>query len=161
MEILTCDKNTIKKTSEFAKEVFIDYYIPRIGKDQSYYMADKFLSETKISELIDNGAVFKVLEEDGQYLGFCEYLKEDDKVFLSKLYVRKDLRGKGLGRILFEQCVDYAKENSIHTIYLTVNKYNTPSYETYLHLGFVVTDAVVTDIGQGYVMDDYIMEYYL
>ena len=44
-------------------------------------------------------------------------------------------------------------------IYLTVNKGNTPSYQIYLHLGFKVIDSVVNDIGHGYVMDDYIMEY--
>jgi hypothetical protein len=41
---------------------------------------------------------------------------------------------------------------------LTVNKYNTSSIKAYLALGFSVTDAVVTDIGEGYSMDDYVME---
>ena len=43
-------------------------------------------------------------------------------------------------------------------IYLTVNKYNSGSIEVYKKLGFTVADQVVTDIGGGYVMDDYIME---
>ena len=55
----------------------------------------------------------------------------------------------------------YAKERNLKRIYLSVNKHNTPSYEVYLHLGFKVIDAVVTDIGGGFVMDDYIMEYRL
>ena len=158
MEIVQIDKSKAAFLSDFASEVFIDYYSDRIGHDQSVYMADLFLSPEAITELIGKGAVFKMLMEDEKPLGFTEYIKEEDRIFLSKLYVAKSERGKGLGRILFEDCRNYATENGIHKIYLTVNKYNTPSYEIYLHLGFHVTDAVVNDIGHGYVMDDYIME---
>lgn len=159
MELITCDKSLIDKTSKFASEVFIDYYNNLIGNKQATYMANLFLSKQKINELIDNGAMFRLLVEDDKIIGFSEYLKEENKVFLSKLYVQKDYRGKGYGRILFEDCLDYTKRCGLDTIYLTVNKHNTPSYETYLHLGFKVTDSVVNDIGEGYVMDDYIMEY--
>ncbi len=62
---------------------------------------------------------------------------------------------------MFEDVKAYARRNGLKKIYLTVNKGNTPSYKIYLHLGFKVIDSVVNDIGQGYVMDDYIMEYTL
>jgi hypothetical protein len=44
---------------------------------------------------------------------------------------------------------------------MTVNTNISNSYAMYLQLGFKVIDAVVTDIGGGFVMDDYIMEYRL
>ena len=46
-----------------------------------------------------------------------------------------------------------------NTFYLTVNKNNTKAISVYKSFGFDITDTVVTDIGGGYVMDDYIMEY--
>ena len=76
-------------------------------------MVNLFLTEEKIKELIDNGAIFKILVEDDQILAFTEYIKETDKVFLSKLYVRKDSRKQGLGKILFEDCIRYTKENNL------------------------------------------------
>ena len=158
MEILEVSTPMIEKTSVFAQAVFIDYYNDLIGHQQAVYMADLFLSPEAIADLIDKGAIFKMLMEKERPVGFTEYVKEKERVFLSKLYVAKEERGKGLGRILFEDCRRYALDNGIRRIYLTVNKYNTPSYEIYLHLGFKVTDAVVNDIGHGYVMDDYIME---
>ena len=161
MEILTVNKEMIKETSDFASEVFIDYYIPLIGEKQARYMADLFLSQDAISKLIDEGAVFRLVKDEGNIIGFCEYKKEEGRLFLSKLYARKDQRHKGVGRFMFEDVKAYAKQNSLQKIYLTVNKGNTPSYEIYLHLGFKVIDSVVNDIGQGYVMDDYIMEYTL
>ena len=159
MKLIQCDETLIKKTAEFASDVFIDYYKDLIGIDQAEYMVNLFLTEDKIKELIDKGAIFKILVEDDQLLAFTEYIKETDKVFLSKLYVRKDSRKQGLGKILFEDCIRYTKENNLNKIYLTVNKHNTPSYNTYLHLGFKVVDSVINDIGNNYVMDDYIMEY--
>ena len=153
------DKKLIRQCSEFASEVFIDYYNDLIGNAQAVYMADLFLSEEAIAKLIRNGAIFRIVEDNDEIIGFCEYKKEEDRVFLSKLYASKDHRGKGIGRMMFEDVVNYAKENGIDKIYLTVNKGNTPSYDIYLHLGFKVIDSVVNDIGHGYVMDDYIMEY--
>ena len=161
MEILTANKEMIKETSDFASEVFIDYYIPLIGEKQARYMADLFLSQDAILKLIDDGAVFRLVKDDGNIIGFCEYKKEEGRLFLSKLYARKDQRHKGVGRFMFEDVKAYARRNGLKKIYLTVNKGNTPSYEIYLHLGFKVIDSVVNDIGQGYVMDDYIMEYTL
>lgn len=161
MEILTVNKEMIKETSDFASEVFIDYYIPLIGEKQARYMADLFLSQDAILKLIEDGAVFRLVKDEGNIIGFCEYKKEEGRLFLSKLYARKDRRHKGVGRFMFEDVKAYARRNGLKKIYLTVNKGNTPSYEIYLHLGFKVIDSVVNDIGQGYVMDDYIMEYTL
>ena len=159
MEIIRVDENLIDETSAFAQDTFINYYNDLIGNAQAVYMADLFLSKDAIRELIDKGAIFKIVKEDDKIIGFFEYQKEDNRVFLSKLYAAESKRGMGLGRIMFEDVVNYAKENNLDSIYLTVNKGNTPSYNIYLHLGFKVIDAVVNDIGNGYVMDDYIMEY--
>ncbi|MBP5279664.1 MAG: GNAT family N-acetyltransferase [Erysipelotrichaceae bacterium] len=159
MELVRIDESQIEVTSKFAQRVFIEYYTDRIGKDQSEYMAELFLSEDAIRKLIQDGAVFKLVVEDGQILGFYECKKEESRVFLSKLYVDKPYRSKGIGKLMFEDLLDYTRSCGLNKIYLTVNKYNTPSYNIYLHLGFKVIDAVVNDIGHGYVMDDYIMEY--
>ena len=43
-------------------------------------------------------------------------------------------------------------------MYLTVNKGNDLGVRAYRGNGFSVIDAVETDIGQGFIMDDYIME---
>lgn len=158
MEICTLTPERYETFSSFAGSVFVDYYTSLIGKKQAEYMVSLFLSPEAIKELCAKGAIFRILQEDGRMLGFCEYLREEDRAFLSKLYVRKEERHRGLGKILYEDCVRYTKEIGLNKIYLTVNKYNTPTYEIYLHLGFKVIDAVVNDIGNSYVMDDYIME---
>ena len=158
MQIIKVKYNQIKQLSEFAKDVFIDYYHDLIGLDQSLYMADKFLSYNAIKNLMDNNAIFNMIKIDDDIVAFNEYLKDDNRIFLSKLYVHKDYRHQGLGKIMLEECIRYGKENNCECIYLTVNKNNTDSINTYKHLGFKVIDAVVNDIGNNYVMDDYIMQ---
>lgn len=158
MDIVLVDDSLIDLTSKFASEVFIDYFNDYIGNDQATYMANMFLSNNKIRELINNGAVFKLVKDNGTPVGFTEYLLDGDRVFLSKLYVHKDYRHKGIGKLMLNECIEYAKHNSITKIYLTVNKGNKPTIDVYNHIGFKQIDAVVNDIGHGYVMDDYIME---
>ena len=158
MRLVKVDENLIEKTADFAQSVFIDYYTDLIGYDQSVYMADKFLSADAIRTLINDGAVFNLVMEDDKILGFYECKKEEERVFLSKLYVEKNYRGKGIGRYMFDDLLSYTKDNNLNRIYLTVNKGNTPSFNIYRHLGFEIIDSVETDIGHGYIMDDYIME---
>lgn len=158
MDIIGINSSLINKTSVFAKDVFVDYYTDLIGIKQAQYMANLFLSESAISKLINNGAIFKMVCENDEILGFTEYILEDNRVFLSKLYVRKDKRNQGVGKLMLEDCVQYAKNNLIDSIYLTVNKGNNNSIEIYKHLGFKIIDSVKNDIGNNYYMDDYIME---
>ena len=47
------------------------------------------------------------------------------------------------------------------SVYLTVNKHNDRAVAVYKKIGFELTDSVVTDIGSGFVMDDYIFTYVL
>ena len=161
MEIVRIKEKEIAVLSPFAMDVFIDYYTPLIGNKQAQYMADLFLSEKAMKQLMKKGAVFNGVYEKQKIIGFSEYMIEEERLFLSKLYADKNNRGKGVGTLLFEDTKAYAKKNGLKKIYLTVNKGNTPSYEIYLHLGFKVIDAVKSDIGHNYIMDDYIMEYTL
>ena len=158
MDIIEVHEDLIDVTSAFASDVFIDYYSSLIGKTQANYMADLFLSKEAISKLIEDGAIFKIVLDNFEPVGFTEYVKQDDRVFLSKLYVRKDKRNKGIGRLMLNECIKYTKANNLTKIYLTVNKGNTKTIEKYKHIGFVTIDSVVNDIGNNYVMDDYIMQ---
>ena len=158
MDLILVEEDLVPLTSFFAKDVFIDYYTNLIGKEQAIYMADKFLSEQSIQNLVNNGAIFKLVLDNNEPVGFIEYIKEKDRVFLSKLYVRKDKRNKGIGKMMLEDCIEYTKNNKLNKIYLTVNKGNSQTIKKYDHLGFKQIDAVVNDIGNGYVMDDYILQ---
>ena len=77
-------------------------------------------------------------------------------MFLSKLYISRDYRHRGIGTVAFEKIKELSGGKNIR---LTVNKQNSNSIAAYEKWGFKTIDSVVTDIGSGFVMDDYIMEY--
>ena len=81
------------------------------------------------------------------------------RLFLSKLYLRSDKRGRGIASLMLSRVFEDARRLGKNSVYLTVNKHNDHAVEVYKKVGFTVTDTAVTDIGGGYVMDDFIMEY--
>jgi ribosomal protein S18 acetylase RimI-like enzyme len=84
--------------------------------------------------------------------------EESGKLFLSKFYILEQFRGKGYASAAFDFMEQFARQNSLSAIWLTVNKDNDHSISVYRHRGFEIVRVQVADIGGGYVMDDYIME---
>ncbi|HJK07257.1 MAG TPA: GNAT family N-acetyltransferase, partial [Methanocorpusculum sp.] len=82
-------------------------------------------------------------------------------MFLSKIYIRKKFRGRSYSRTTMNFIADLCRDNGLSMIYLTVNKQNLSSIAVYEKLGFVRARELVTEIGNGFVMDDYVMEKYL
>ncbi len=156
--IVTTEEEIIQ-TAKTAEEVWGEYYIPLIGEAQVSYMVENFQSPSAISKQIEEGYTYYLLKDDDDdivgYVGICP---KEEYLFLSKLYIRKEARGKGFASKALALVKDAAKENGLSRIQLTVNKGNTNSIEIYRNWGFVTVDSVVTNIGSGFVMDDYVME---
>ena len=77
---------------------------------------------------------------------------------MSKIYVLKESRGKGIGKRAMTFVLDMAKSMDCIKVSLTVNKYNHNSIRAYESIGFINKQELVQDIGGGFVMDDYLME---
>ena len=150
-------EDLIPLLSNVASRIFIDYYKDMIGLDQATYMAEKFLSEDAIIQEVNNDTVFKLMYIDMVPVGFSEYKIDDQRLFLSKLYMHEKYRKKHLGRKLLDDAIEYGRLHKLNKLYLTVNKYN-PTLKIYEHWGFNNIESVQTDIGNNYIMDDYIME---
>jgi ribosomal protein S18 acetylase RimI-like enzyme len=71
--------------------------------------------------------------------------------------VLPETQGTGLGRQFFELVKIKAIEQDQKAIFLNVNKFNH-AIHFYTKLGFTKVKDEVIDIGEGYVMDDYVME---
>lgn len=146
----------IKAVESLARTIWNQHYTPIIGKDQVDYMLDKFQSKTAVKNDINNGYTYYLTYLDNKPQGYCA-VKIDAGVFLSKFYVLQEARGKGIGKALLRSVKDYGSQYDAKRIWLTCNKYN-PTLDIYKNLGYEVTDSIVTDIGNGYVMDDYVLE---
>lgn len=131
-----------------------------ISPEQIRYMLDLMYSTEKIkASITDPNQAFWLAEEDGKVLGFCGIehgYPEAGTTRIHKLYILPDTQGSGLGKILMDQVEDQAKKNGNSTLHLNVNKENK-AVGFYQKLGFSLDHEEVLDIGNGYVMDDFIM----
>ena len=121
-------------------------------------MLNLFYSEEKIKGELEEGISWEMLYENGQPIGYLVCKLEPEKLYISKIYLKAETRGKGLGKFLLNQAIELAKQNDKKSIYLNVNKYNSDSIAFYERNGFVKMDEGVFEIGNGYVMDDFILE---
>lgn len=151
----------IKELCVLAKEIWNEYSICFISQEQIDYMLEKFQSEAVVKDQIKYQKYqYYFLEEDGENIGYFAVQRQKDNLFLSKIYIKKGFRGKGYGRKAFVNAIiPIAQELELPAITLTVNKYNFASIMAYEKLGFDRIDSKEFDIGNGYVMDDYIYQY--
>ena len=146
--------------AEMIPSLWHSAYDSLLGKAQVDYMTQKFQSAEAIRHQImhENYIYFYILS-GRKKIGYCAIEAEEEKLFLSKLYLKEEERGKGLGQKALAGVTEMAKRLGLSCVYLTVNKGNARAIAAYEKFGFVRTDSIVTDIGGGYVMDDYVYVY--
>ena len=96
-------------------------------------------------------------EDNGVLAGYLGARPEKDNVFLSKIYVERSHRRKGIASAMLELVKrDFADKDYM---WLIVNRNNDAAVATYNALGFSLWREQVTDIGSGFVMDDYVFRF--
>ncbi|MBM6615435.1 GNAT family N-acetyltransferase [Desemzia sp. RIT804] len=142
-----------------AREIWQEHYTDILGEQQVQYMLDTIQSQSAIKQDLENGKLYWLVQVNGQNAGYVSYELLEDQLFLSKFYLNQTARGKGVGRFLFEELKKIAFEQNKKSIGLTVNKYNAPTIAVYQKMGFEKVREQVADIGNGFVMDDYVLNY--
>ena len=153
------EDNQIDELYELAKEIWTEHYLPIIGQEQIDYMLEKFQSKSAVLQQKTIGYKYFLIKENAKNCGYIAVQPQEDLLFLSKFYIHKDYRGKGLGRKSYDFVAKLAKRLNLPKIKLTVNKFNDNSVAVYKKLGFVLVDSIVSDIGNGFVMDDFVFEH--
>jgi GNAT superfamily N-acetyltransferase len=152
------DDAAIVHVASLASAIWHEHFTPIIGKAQVEYMLDKFQSRQAITKQITEGYLYYLARDaSGNAVGYLAVVPKEKELFLSKIYLTRDNRGKGYGRQMIEFAAEWAHDRGFHRITLTVNKGNTNSLKAYQKMGFAINNSIVTDIGSGFVMDDYVM----
>lgn len=151
----------IQEVADLAEKIWHQHFTPIIGENQVNYMVEKFQSYPALKEQIANGYEYFQIINNGIFCGYTGVHAENDSLFLSKLYLEKESRGQHLATKAFEFLKELCRERGLKKIWLTCNKYNANTLAVYDHLGLTITRSEVTDIGNGFVMDDYILEFKL
>nr|WP_294874433.1 GNAT family N-acetyltransferase [uncultured Pedobacter sp.] len=135
-------------------------YAEYLSTEQIDYMLEKMYNRGELLSQLEKGHTFLIAEEDNEDLGFAGFsviAPENHSYKLHKLYVLPQTHGRGVGKLLINEVFNLVKRAGGKSLQLNVNK-NNKAKDFYERAGFIIKETVVLDIGNGFVMDDYVME---
>jgi GNAT superfamily N-acetyltransferase len=143
---------------ELCFQVWPQTYASILSPEQIEYMLERSYSSDSLKKQMDDGSQFILVCENHEPVGFAAYFEKSPSIFkLDKIYVLPSQQGKGTGKFLVEHIIYEVRGKGASALQLQVNRYNRAK-SFYKKLGFVVIDTQDFDIGNGFFMNDYVME---
>jgi GNAT superfamily N-acetyltransferase len=134
-------------------------YKPIVGETQLAYMLNLIYSTSSLELQMQNGSTFLLAKEKYEPTAFAAYFLKSPNVYkLDKLYALPNQQGKGLGKMLINYIIEEIKTLGAIALHLNVNRYNTGAQRFYKHLNFKIIKEEDIPIGEGYYMNDFVME---
>lgn len=142
-----------------AHQIWHACYADLLSVAQRNYMLAWMYAPHKLAAEIRRGVNYRIAEWDGEPVGYLawEPLGDGETAHLHKLYLQPECHGRGWGQRMLGEVLTAAATAGLRVLELRVNKGNARALRAYQRAGFVQTGEVATDIGGGFVMDDFIL----
>ena len=160
-EIRKATLEDISLINEMAWIVFPHTYNKMLPPGQTEYMMEWMYSEESLhKQMTQDGHIYYLAFKGDEPAGYLSIQPEAEHVYhLQKIYVLPHFQGLKLGKKLFNHAIKSIKE--LHPepcqMRLNVNRDNTKAVEFYQRMGMSKVFEGDFEIGQGYLMTDYIM----
>ena len=146
---------------QLAWEIFPDTYKDILSPEQTEYMMEWMYSpESLRRQMEEEGHIYHLVYFKGEAVGYFSVQRQGERVWhLQKIYLKRQMQGKSVGKKMFMAAVEYIRANSLLpcTMELNVNR-NNPAVAFYEKMGMHKASSGDFPIGNGYFMNDYIME---
>ena len=158
LKIRNASIKDIPLIQELTYQVWPQTYAPILSNEQIEYMLEMMYSDTSLQQQMVDGARFLIAYEDKVPVGFAAFQEIKPTLFkLHKIYVLGTRQGKGTGRFMINHIIEEIRKQGASTLQLQVNRHNKAK-DFYELLGFTIIEEADFDIGNGYFMNDYVME---
>lgn len=148
----------IPTIQQIAEETWRPTYSHILTEEQTLYMLDLMYAADVLQKQIEGTVEFFMVAVDDEAIGYFAIEPQGDRqAKLHKIYLRPQQKTKGTGTAVIAYLKNWAITRGIETIELNVNKYNS-AVSFYEKMGFELIREMILDIGQGYIMDDYVMQ---
>lgn len=162
--MITLQKATLEDINiirDIAEKTWFVTYGELLSIEQMDYMFKWMYSVESIKkQMTELGHVFFIAYLLDKPLGYVSVEQQDkDVTHLHKLYILPSGQKKGIGKILIQKAFDFARassENASCAVELNVNRYNK-AVLFYKKMGMRIIFEGDFDIGNGYLMTDYIL----
>lgn len=158
-EIKNATTTEIPLIRELTYRVWPQTYASILTQEQIDYMLDMMYSESALEkQMTKESCQFIIVYEDGKPVGFASYAEvQPGRWKLHKIYILQNQQGKGTGKYVIDHIINEIKKKDASSLFLQVNK-NNSAKSFYEKIGFTEVDFINLDIGNGFFMNDYIME---
>lgn len=144
---------------ELTFNIWPQTYSSIISKEQIEYMLEMMYNPATLQKQIEeDGCTFIIVHDDAEPVAFASYVEAEPAIWkLNKIYILSSQQGKGTGRFIISYIADEIKAKGAKALQLQVNRDNKAK-DFYEKLGFKIIKIADFDIGNGYFMNDYVME---
>lgn len=158
LHIRKAKEDDIPIIRSLAENTWPDAYGNIISQEQIRYMLDLIYNDDALLEQMQKEHQFYLAELNGEPIGFASVSDETNEgCKLNKLYILPTIQKSGAGKALLQKVIEYTREKRHTRLFLQVNKQNAAK-NFYSRMGFKIAKEIKLDIGNGFFMDDYIME---
>ncbi len=160
MQVRRAEESDLIHIRNLAFKIWPDTYKDILSEAQIDYMLNSMYAIEVLTQQMEEGQDFYILEEHSDPIGFAAFSSIDAESFLFKLhkiYILPSFQGKGAGRLLLNKVVDSVKEKGAKFLKLNVNRNNKAQF-FYEKLGFKIISEEDIAIGNNYFMNDYVMQ---
>jgi GNAT superfamily N-acetyltransferase len=158
MKIRKAILSDIATIKEIAEKAWRPTYEHILTEQQTLYMLDLMYNSLTLENQIKGNIAFFMVDLAQETVGYFSVENVNEQIVkLHKLYLDPTQKQKGLGRKIIQYIKDWALTNQRNRIILNVNK-NNSAVHFYQKVGFTIIEELILDIGEGYVMDDYVMQ---
>ena len=148
-----------EEIAALATIIWTSHYPAIISLEQIDYMLRRMYDPAVMRRELESGIAYDRLIVGRALRGFTSYGPTDNRreLKLHKLYIHPKFQRQGWGALLLQRVEHVARVREFNFLVLAVNKKNAAAIAAYRKNGFMIRESVVTDIGSGFVMDDYVM----
>jgi ribosomal protein S18 acetylase RimI-like enzyme len=158
LKIKNATTNDISLIRQLTFKVWPQTYASILSQQQIDYMLEMMYSESSLEKQMTDGSQFIFVYDDEEPVGFAAYQEiKPNRWKLHKIYVLKTQQGKGTGKFMIDHIINEISRQQALSLELQVN-INNKAKSFYEKLGFSVRELINLDIGDGFFMNDYVME---
>ncbi len=148
--------------NSIAAQIWEPTYSHLLSPEQLDYMFEMMYSPENLRRaMTEGGQSFLIFTDEGQDVGYVAYeTLADHDFYLQKIYLLPSLQGRGSGRQMLEMLLEHLRgiDPEARRLGLNVNRQNLKAVFFYMRNGFEIVARRDHHIGNGYYMNDYILE---